>query len=106
MGLAEIEALVNSMNTPQNIFMKMDPTGLWGIVMLWGLFIIVLFSTRTAYERFSYSFAIASFITFVIATPLAGIGMITARQLLYFIVLLVVSIIYLYMEGESVQERV
>ena len=102
MGLAEIEALINSMDTPQNIVKNADTIGLWGVATLWGLFLVVLFATRTRYERFSYSFSVASFITFIVATLLASVSLITAKQLLYFITLLVLSVIYLYLEERGV----
>jgi hypothetical protein len=96
MGVAEIEAVINAMTTPNTIITGFDVTGIFWDVTLYGLFAVIVLATGYHYKRLSSRIAIASFINLTLSALLYSQLLVSQTAFFRFIVVGALSVVYLY----------
>jgi len=104
MALAEIMNLTQNMTSPNAIIQGANVTGYWFEAFLYGMIVIIIFATGELqiYNRFSKRVAVASFLPFVVGTGFFASTLISYTAYFRLIILVIISIIYLYVDEQNI----
>jgi len=105
-----LETLMNytqNMTSPDQIIKNLDPTGYFWDAFLYTLLVLIIFVTSESerYNRISKRFAVSSFVVFILAVFLYVGDFIAWITLFRAIIILVLSIIYLYVDEYIILRR-
>lgn len=107
MGLAEINATIQNMTTPDSIIRGMDTTGYFWEIFIYGLMIVMIVALGKSenYKRISKRIALGTFLPFVLATGLFSVDLVTFTTFFRVLIFMVLGIVYLYVDDVYLSKR-
>lgn len=104
-----LETIINwtqNMTTPNTIIQGLDVTGYFFEVFIYGILVLIILATSDHYDRISKRIATGSFVAFTISTLFYAVDFIGLTCFFRVIIILVLSIIYLYSDEYFIKKSV